>query len=159
MREAIIHALDAIPPELATIVISALPIFELRGGIPVALLTYELPMVYGIVLSLLGNAIPAVLLLKWLGPVSKWLSKHSRHFDKFFKWLFVRTHDKFYEKHKKWGDIALITFVAIPFPLTGVYTGAAAAFLFGIPFRRAFPILVLGMLIAAAIVTAITLLA
>lgn len=159
MSEAILEFLQGIPPELATIVISALPIFELRGGIPVALFTYDLPVAQAILLSLIGNTIPTVLLLWWLDPVSRWLSLHSRHFDRFFKWLFERTHKKFYEHHQKWGDVGLVIFVAIPLPMTGVYTGAVAAFLFGIPFRRAFPLLLLAECIAAAIVTGVSLLA
>jgi uncharacterized membrane protein len=44
-------------------------------------------------------------------------------------------------------------FVAIPLPITGVWTGCVAAFLFGIRFWYAFPMMVGGVIIAGIIVT------
>ena len=52
--------------------------------------------------------------------------------------------------------MALTLFVAVPLPVTGVWTGTLAAFIFGIPWRKAWPHLVAGLLIAATIVTLVT---
>ena len=47
-------------------------------------------------------------------------------------------------------------FVAIPLPITGAWTGALAAYLTGISFKRAVLAISLGVLIAAAIVLILT---
>ena len=47
-------------------------------------------------------------------------------------------------------------FVAIPLPVTGAWTGAAAAFLFGIPRKKAILYITLGSIIAGVIVSLIT---
>jgi uncharacterized membrane protein len=73
--------------------------------------------------------------------------------DRFFEWLFARTRKRS-GALEKYGAIGLVLFVAIPLPVTGAWTGSAAAFLFGIPFRKAFPIILLGVMIAGGLVTA-----
>ena len=52
--------------------------------------------------------------------------------------------------------IALVIFVALPLPITGGWTGSIVAFLFGIPFRIAFPLIALGVGIAGLVVTSAT---
>ena len=50
-----------------------------------------------------------------------------------------------------------VVFVAIPLPFTGAWTAMIAAFVFGIPFYRAFPLILFGVIIAGVIVSMITL--
>ena len=57
------------------------------------------------------------------------------------------------EKINRYGFFGLTIFVAIPLPMTGVWTGAAIAHLLGIRKRRAVPALALGTVIAGIIVT------
>jgi len=142
-----------IPPQLATFLIATLPIAELRAAIPIALGVYHLPVFSTYLISVLGNILPIIFLLWFLDPLSNWLSKHSRFFKKFFDWIFKRTRQRFSKKYERWGLFALTLFVAIPLPVTGGWTGSMAAFLFGIPFKKAFPLIVLGILIAGVIVT------
>ena len=47
-------------------------------------------------------------------------------------------------------------FVAVPLPVTGAWTGCAAAFVFGIKFRHALPAIAAGVMIAGIIVTTFT---
>lgn len=141
------------PPQLATMLIAMIPIAELRGAIPVALGVYNLSVFSAYFWSVFGNVIPIIFLLLWLEPVSRFLMKRSRILDKFFRWLFERTRRKFTKKYEKWGLLALTIFVAIPLPVTGGWTGSVAAFVFGIPFYKALPSIVLGILIAGLIVT------
>jgi len=54
------------------------------------------------------------------------------------------------ERYGPWG---LALFVAVPLPVTGAWTGAAAAYVFGIPFRRSLPAIVAGVLLAGIVVT------
>ena len=76
--------------------------------------------------------------------------------NKFLNWLFERTRKKTKDKIEKYGDLALIIFVAIPLPNTGAWTGTLAAWLFGIPMKRALLNIFYGVLIAGVIVTMIT---
>lgn len=56
------------------------------------------------------------------------------------------------EKYEFWG---LVAFVGIPLPGTGAWTGALIAALLGIRFRKAFPAIVIGVCLAACIMTII----
>jgi len=141
--------------ELKTFLIAMVPIVELRGSIPIALEMYHLPLWSAYAFSVLGNMVP-VFLLPLLGVVSGALSRRFSFLERFFSWLFVRTrkrHERYLELFR---DFALVIFVAIPLPFTGAWTATLVAFVFGIPLRRAFPLILLGVIIAAVIVSLIT---
>lgn len=144
------------PPDIATLLIAMIPVGELRGAIPVAIGAFNLSPLAAYCWAVIGNMIPVVLLLWLLEPVSRWLMAHSKLFNRFFNWLFERTRKKHTKKFEKWGALALITFVAIPLPITGGWTGTVAAFVFGIPFKRALGLIFVGVLLAGVIVTALT---
>ena len=144
------------PKELAILLIAMIPIGELRASIPIAIEGYNIPWYWAYFWSILGNTLIVAIILLFLEPVSIFLRKHIKLFDKFFTWLFERTRIKYKGRFEKWGSLALITFVAIPLPVTGGWTGALAAFLFGVPFKRALPLIFVGLLIAGVIVTLIT---
>jgi uncharacterized membrane protein len=131
--------------------ISALPITELRGAIPIALIIYKMPVFSAYFFAVLGNIVPVIFLLLYLKPFSDFLCRW--HFlNIFFKWLFKRTH-QYEEKFEKYGALFLLVFVAVPLPGTGAWTGSIAAFVFGIRFWYAFPAIVGGIIIAGIIVT------
>ena len=135
-----------------TFLLAMTPVGELRVALPMGIIIYDLNWKLALLVSVLGNLVPVVFLLLFLGPIFKWLSNNFSIFNKFFNWLFERTRKKTGSKIEKYGNIALISFVAIPLPLTGAWTGAIAAFLFGIKFKKAFPLIALGVLIAGIIV-------
>ena len=146
-----------LPPEIATALVAMLPIGELRGAIPFALAVYDIPFWRIFVSALVGNIIVVVLLLWLLEPVSKFLMKHSKLMKRFFTWLFERTRKKHSKSVERWEELALILFVAIPLPVTGGWTGALMAFVFGISFKKALPLIILGLIIAGVIVSALSL--
>lgn len=145
------------PPELATVIISMLPISELRGAIPVAIGIYHLDPIEAYFLAVIGNIIPVIFILKYIDPISNYLMAKSKHFNKFFLWLFARTRKKFTNDYERWGSLALVIFVAIPLPMTGGWSGALAAFIFGIPFKKALLLNSVGIAIAGLIVMALSL--
>ena len=61
------------------------------------------------------------------------------------------------KKFKTYRDFALVTLTAIPFPFTGAYTASLCAFIFNIPPRKAFSLILIGVIIASIIVTIISL--
>lgn len=75
---------------------------------------------------------------------------------KLFDWLFERTRRKLNNQVAKYGYWALAIFVAIPLPATGAWTGALAAFVFGLPRKKSFLAILLGVCMAAIIVTLVT---
>lgn len=137
---------------LTVIVFAATPVFELRGSIPLAMLTYEADpwIAYG--LAVFGNLLPVPILLLGLNKLIEF-SQRIPWFHRMFEWWTKRTQRKHSKKFERYGAIALILFVAVPLPVTGAWTGSLAAVLFGIPFRVAFPLIAIGVLISGAIVT------
>ena len=151
------HLFNNFPPELATFIISMLPVSELRGAIPLAIGVYNLNPVETYFIAVIGNIIPVIFILKYIDSVSKYLMSRSKFFNKFFTYLFEHTRKKHNGKFEKWGALALITFVAIPLPITGGWSGAIAAFVFGIPFKKALPLISFGIMIAGVIVMGLSL--
>jgi len=144
---------DAIPGWLMTMIAAALPISEVRGAIPLAIGVYGFPPLQAYLLSVIGNLLPIIPLLLFLGPVSDFLRRFSVG-DRFFSWLFARTRSKYIKDHENFGLTALAVFVAIPLPMTGAWTGCAIAFLLGFRFWPAFAAIAAGVLIAGVVVTA-----
>ncbi len=144
-----------VAPELIVVIISMIPVVELRGSIPVAILLFNIPWLEAAVLSIIGNMIPVpflLLLIDWfLGLISK--VKPGR---KFTEWLFTRTRRKG-KSIEKYEEIGLVVFVGIPLPGTGGWTGALAANIFGLRFWRSMLFIFLGVIMAAIIVTALSL--
>jgi len=162
-----------LPDEVIIVAISTLPIVELRGAIPVGhvLLSHEESKdtqqadtwgvklkraLYVYVLAVIGNMIPIPFILLLLGPISNVMMKCKLGQD-FFDWLFARTRRKT-ANIEKYESIGLTIFVAIPLPVTGGWTGSMAAFLMGIKFHHAMLCILLGVMIAGLIMTALSLL-
>jgi len=142
-----------VPGWLVTLIFAALPVSEVRGAIPLAIGIYGYTPMEAYLIAVFGNLLPVIPLLLFLGPVSDFLRRFPL-WDRFFTWLFARTRSKYIKEHESFGLTALTIFVAIPLPMTGAWTGCAIAFLVGFRFWPAFAAIVLGVLIAGAIVTA-----
>jgi uncharacterized membrane protein len=142
--------------ELIVLIISALPIFELRGALPVALNVFHFPWYYALLLAIIGNLLPVPIILLFLDVISRYLSKVG-FFERFLRWLFEHTKQrgKIIEKYER---IGLALFVAIPLPFTGAWTGSLITVLFGLRFRHAFLSIFIGICIAGIIVTCLSLL-
>ncbi len=142
--------------ELQVLILSMAPISELRGAIPVGIAVLGLPSWEVFLISVLGNLIPVVFLLLFFDKFAKIASKKFPVINSFLNRIFANTRLKFAPWIKKYGNTALTLFVAVPLPLTGGWTGAIAAFLFALPFKTAFPLIAVGVLIAGGIVSAFT---
>jgi uncharacterized membrane protein len=150
MIEAVRQLLSGLPKELVAFIVSALPIAELRGGIPVAL-KMGIEWRAAFLICAAGNFVPVIPILYLLEPLEGVLRRWPP-MDRFMTRLFDRTRRKggLIEKYEALG---LIAFVAIPLPVTGAWTGALAAHLFGVRPRYAIPAIICGILIAGVIVT------
>ncbi|MBU1130689.1 small multi-drug export protein [Patescibacteria group bacterium] len=146
-----------LPKELLTILLAILPITEIRASIPIAISIYGLSPAAAFFWSVIGNIITTFFLLWCLSPAVNFLTKQDRWIKRLIDWIFQRTRDKAVKKYLKYGQWALILFVAIPLPGTGAWTGALIAFLFDIPKGRALVLITVGILLAATLVTLVTL--
>ncbi len=147
MKEAILQHLSSLPPPLSVFLISTLPIFELRGGIPVGINVYHLPWWETFIFALLGNLFPVPFILYFL---------RLFHRVPIVKRYLERTKRRG-ELVEKYEALGLSLFVAIPLPVTGAWTGAALAFLFNIRFPLAMLAITGGVFMAGIIVTVLSL--
>ena len=140
--------------ELKIVGVAALPIFELRGAIPLGCQLLGMSAIGKVYfLSFLGNLIPVLPLLLFF----KYFFHHLENIKfigRFFKWWFHRVERKS-KLVERWGFWGLVLFVAIPLPVTGAWTGTVAATLFEIKVKRAFLAISLGVAIAGVIVSLI----
>jgi len=137
---------------LWVLLLSMLPISELRGAIPLALGVYKLDPYIAIPIIIAANFLPVPFILKFLGPVEKFLRKWQ-FWDNVMDRIFERTRNKTKKSIEKWESLALILFVAIPLPVTGAWTGSLAAYLFGLDFKKSLLCIFIGVVIAGVIVT------
>ena len=154
----IIEVMKNTPGELVMMLLSALPLTELRASIPVAYTVMAdkwcWPWWKIYLLAIAGNMLPVPFILLLLGPVSRWLCRWKL-FDRFFSWLFERSRKRVSRHIEKYEALGLAAFVAIPLPVTGAWTGCVAAFVFDIPKKLAIPSILLGVITAGAIITLI----
>lgn len=131
--------------------LSMLPLTELRVTIPLAITTLGMSPWAAFLLATAGNLVPVLPILLLLEPLERWLSR--------FPWAGSLL-QKFLKKArakggqvKKYGALGLAFFVGVPLPGTGAWTGAAVAWLLGMPLRTAFLAISTGVLIAGLLVT------
>jgi len=141
-------------PLLITGLISMLPIFELRGAIPVGIAFLKQKPVLVYFIAVVFNLLPVIPILYLLLPIRylliKWgLLKH------FFYFLDNRAkkNNKIVERY---GELGLTIFVAIPLPITGAWTGALIAVFMGLSPIKSFLFITFGVFSAGIIVTVIT---
>ncbi len=134
-----------IPKELIIFIISMFPVLELRGGMIAAKLL-DVELLKAFVICYLGNILPIPFILLFIRRIFQFL-KRFKKIGGLIEKLEVRSMRKS-EKVQKWRNWGLLTFVAIPLPGTGGWTGALVAALLDIRIRTSFPIIALGVLIA-----------
>ncbi|MCH8191778.1 MAG: small multi-drug export protein [Chloroflexi bacterium] len=141
---------------LAVVAAAMTPIGELRVAIPLGIETRGMAWYEAYGWAVLGNLVPVVVLLWALDPLSKLLLAFPNPAGRLLEWRVDRLRKARAKTFQRWGALALVPFVAIPLPITGAWTGCLAAWAFGIRRRTAFPAIVLGVLLAGAIVTLLT---
>lgn len=145
-----------ISPELATFLLSMVPIVELRGSIPLGIGAFGLDPWLTYVLSVVGDIVPAVALAYALPPIERVLRMRIRAVDRGLTWWYSRVVRKFAREYERWGALGLVIFVAIPLPMTGSWSGIVAAHLFNIRRWRGIGLVSLGVVIAGLIVLGLT---
>ena len=138
---------------LKVFLLSAVPIIEQRGSIPLGIWVYEINPIIIFITAFLGSLLPVPFILFFFSHIFEWLGK-----TKLLKWFYdfvdkkvQKSKDKI-EKYEKWG---LIIFVAIPLPTTGLWTGSAVAAFLKMDKKKSFKYVFIGGLISATVITLI----
>ncbi|MDR1108695.1 MAG: small multi-drug export protein [Spirochaetaceae bacterium] len=139
-----------------TAFLSFLPVSELRGGIPFAMVN-GIPWYGAYLFAAAVNVLAAPACWIFLSTLHKLFFRMA-----WYRGLFNRFVERAREKLKggveKWGWLGVALFVAVPLPATGAWTGTLGAWVLGLGKRRTLAAVSLGVFIAGAIVTAVVLL-
>ena len=138
--------------ELILFIISMVPILELRGGLLAAGPAFlNIPMWRAIPVGIIGNLLPIPFILLLITKIFDWMKGTKR-----LKPVVEKLEKKAMSQSANIEKYELVAFVGIPLPGTGAWTGALIAALLGIRFRKAFPAIVIGVCLAACIMTIIS---
>ncbi len=157
MTSAIIAAFAGFPKWLAVILLSMIPVTELRATVPLAIAGWDMDPVFVLALALFGNAVPFFPVYFGFRALQRLAERRAPWAVRWLDRLLARAHKKLGNNFEKYGTLGLALFVAVPLPGTGVWTGTLAAVALGLPFRRAALAVLLGEVIMGVIVLALTL--
>jgi len=138
------------------ILVTFIPGLELRASIPYGITVLGMPWIKVVIITFITNIL--------LGPIVYILLNQFVHivikinfFNKIYEKFVIRTQHKIKNKVEKYGELGLALFIGVPLPGSGVYTGALAAFILGLNFKKFLIATVIGVFIAGILVTIATL--
>jgi uncharacterized membrane protein len=136
------------------LLISMVPVVELRGAIPIGL-GMGLPFWTTFVTALIGNLFPVPFLILFTRQVFDWIRRKNAFLERCVQRMEQKAASK-EELLKKYELLGLCILVAIPLPGTGAWTGSLVAAIFDIRLKHSFPVIALGVLIAGVIVSVVS---
>ena len=139
---------------LFTMLVSMLPIIELRGGLPFGV-ALGLPYYLAFPAAVIGNLIPAPFIIVYIRRIFQFMRRHMPRLNGLVDKLERKAHLKG-ETMRKYELIGLWLFVALPLPGTGAWTGSLAAAFLDIRLKKAMPAVILGVLTAGTIMLTLT---
>lgn len=159
MNEWAINIFDSlekigIATPIVVMLLAALPIAEARIALPLGI-KYGMSTAAATFYSFLGSSAAALLLCACFLPImnklsqSKVFGKLSQRILNVFK---IKSQKINYDK----AALSLCAFVAVPLPLTGVWTGSAIASVLGLSYIRSVASVIAGNLIACIIIAFIS---
>lgn len=142
---------------IITLIISMIPIIELRGAIPIAVFSFHLTYIEAFALGVIGNCIPIYFIVKFIRPLFDFLGRF-KIFKKIIDFATNKANKKIQENKtlQTFTFLGLYLFVAIPLPVTGAWTGSLIANFLDLPPKKAFWPLALGVLTAGIIILTLT---
>lgn len=132
-----------------TLLISMVPVLELRGAIPIGV-AHGLDYRIAIAVSILGNLVPVPFIVRFIRKIFAWLRTKSERLNGFVTRMEQRALKKSdtVRRARFWG---LFLFVAIPLPGTGAWTGTLAASILDMKFKDVLIACMGGVLLAGII--------
>ena len=139
---------------LWVLLLSMVPVLELRAAIPVGC-SLGLPAWECALAAVIGNMIPVPFIILFIRKVFDFLRRHWPPMGRLVDHLEAKAESK-KTVVQKYAILGLTLLVAIPLPGTGAWTGALVAAMLDIRLKRAIPCILLGVLIAAVVVTMVS---
>ena len=138
------------------ILLTLLPALELRASIPYGILVARLPWLEVFAVAVAVNVLLGLFLFLFLDSLVR-LFTRIQFIKEIYNRIVARTQRRVEPYVEKYGTIGIALFIGIPLPGSGVWTGALAAHLLGLKFKKFAMANLIGVLIAAVIVTAVSL--
>lgn len=139
-----------------TMLISMVPVVELRGGVPAGV-AMGLPIPLALLAGVIGNMIPVPFVILFIRRIFRWIRVYIPKLGGLIGRLEQRAYRKMNNENLvRWQAWGLLMFVAIPLPGTGAWTGALIAALMDLRLKNAVPVIFVGVVIAGLIMTALT---
>ncbi len=135
---------------LITLLVSMAPVVELRGAIPIATGMGLSPSV-AIPVAMAGNLIPVPFIILFVKKIFAFLRKVSPGLERFVEKMEAKA-EKNKAKVLKYAFWGLVLFVAVPLPGTGAWTGSLVSAMLDMPLKKAFPSILLGVIIAGTVI-------
>ncbi len=139
--------------ELLVFLISMVPILECRGGL-LAAAGLGVDIMKAVPLCIVGNLLPVPFILWFITPIFNWMKK-TRLFRPLVEKIEKKAEGKT-DKLENGAFWALVLFVGIPLPGTGAWTGSLIASMLNMKFKKAFPAVIIGVLLATVIMSALS---
>lgn len=140
-------------PYLKIFLAGMTPYLNLKLAIPLGM-GMGLPILNVVFFALLGDIIPALMILYALGPLSNFLRKKSTRFDNLMENIFNKTRQEKFHRFHKYGAWGIMFFIATPLPGSGNVTGGIMAYILGMSYWKITLIVTGGSLISAILIAA-----
>ncbi|MCX7956935.1 MAG: small multi-drug export protein [Endomicrobia bacterium] len=148
--EKLISFFSGLPNEVVILILSILPISELRGAIPVGIFAYKLDILKTTILAITGNFSFVIPFLLFLNYFHKYFMKLPIY-NKLFNWWYSKVISKT-KNIEKYEYLGLLIFVGIPLPMTGAWSGCLASYLLRLNLWKSAVYIFLGIVLACIIV-------
>ena len=141
---------------LELILITFLPFLELRASIPYGILKLGMNWFPVLIICVITNIILGIIIFFLLDKFVHIVIK-IKPLGKLYNKIVARTQKKIEKQVDRWGELGVAAFIAVPLPGSGVYSGALAAYLIGLSYKKFILANIIGVIIAGIAVTLIVL--
>lgn len=152
--------------QVIVFIVSMIPMIELKGAIPIGIKLGELSLWKTSLIAYLGSTlifvpiffllIPIFNLIKKISIFKKLVEKIEGVFYHRAQKIAIKTNGSTEDKAKRIMRWSLFAFVAVPFPVTGIWTGTAIAVFLGMKFKDSFLPIAVGNFVAGSLITLMT---
>lgn len=147
--------LKGIDPHIATLLLSMLPVVEPRYALVIAVTLYGMSIIDALAISLVGLIILSILLVvaveRLIYSGKYGVLSRVPLVRRLVYWVEERSMGRASPIVERYGWIGLVVFIAVPLPMTGVYTGTVAGLLLGIEDKKLFYALLAGGVVSILI--------
>ncbi len=157
MINALIAWAATMPHAPATVLLSALPVTELRLALPVAITVWGIEPMTALLLALLGNALPFLPIFYGFMAFRRFAERRMPVLVTWLDRLLAKAHRKAGANFAKYGVLGLAIFVAVPLPGTGVWMGTLAGVALKLSLKQTAAGVLGGLVVMGLIVLVLTL--